>query len=262
MKIAVKFTEDTTRIDASFREGERFKADFGQLMEIKDGYTQEEVDSKVTEAEQRGFANGKQTENDRFWDMILSNRSAGDYYGAFRYWTCEYLRPPVKIVPSSSSNAAHSLFQWMQNLKIVEATYFDLSNVTSTSGRTMFNRCDSLETIEDINFSNTMAYQYTFYNCGELKTIAKINCSASTAFASAFVGCPKLENITFSGVISVNGVNLQDSPLLTHESLMSLINCLATKTSGTWTVTIGATNKAKLTEAELKIASDKGWTVN
>lgn len=47
---------------------------------------------------------------------------------------------------------------------------------------------------------------------------------------------------------------------LTHDSLMVIINGLQTVTT-TQKLTLGSTNLAKLTEADKKIATDKGWTL-
>ena len=82
---------------------------------------------------------------------------------------------------------------------------------------------------------------------------------------NALSTCESLKNLTYIGVISGN-LNLQWSTLLTHESLMYLINALEDKsadTSGaTWTLTIGSENLAKLDETtELAIAWRKGWDV-
>ena len=50
------------------------------------------------------------------------------------------------------------------------------------------------------------------------------------------------------------------STKLTHDSLMSIINNLAT-VSTTQKLTIGSTNLAKLTDDEKAIATNKGWTL-
>lgn len=85
----------------------------------------------------------------------------------------------------------------------------------------------------------------------------------SQTFANAFYDCGALENLTIEGVIGQNGFNVQWSTKLSHDSLMSILNALADKstdTSGTqWIVTIGTENLAKLTDAEKRIAFQKGW---
>ena len=57
-------------------------------------------------------------------------------------------------------------------------------------------------------------------------------------------------------------VSLDLSPCkdLTHDSLMVVINGLQTVTSAQ-ILTLGSENLAKLTEADKKIATDKGWTL-
>ena len=47
---------------------------------------------------------------------------------------------------------------------------------------------------------------------------------------------------------------------LTHDSIMVVINGLQTVTEAQ-TFTLGQKNLAKLTEADKKIATDKGWTL-
>ena len=54
--------------------------------------------------------------------------------------------------------------------------------------------------------------------------------------------------------------NLSECKNLTHDSLMVFINGLQTVTSKQ-KLTLGSTNLAKLTEADKKIATDKGWTL-
>lgn len=103
--------------------------------------------------------------------------------------------------------------------------------------------------------------EYTFSNCYVLHTVSKIGVAESTTFISTFTNCIELRNLTIDGVIGQNGFDVHWSTKLTHDSLMSIINALQTKTSGTWTVKLGTTNLAKLTDAEKAIATQKGWTL-
>jgi hypothetical protein len=104
--------------------------------------------------------------------------------------------------------------------------------------------------------------QQTFYNCKQLVSIEKMILSNAASFQNTFAYCTELQNLTIEGVIGKTGFNVSNSTKLTHDSLMSIINALETKTSGTTgTVTLGATNLAKLTDAEKAIATQKGWTL-
>jgi hypothetical protein len=81
-----------------------------------------------------------------------------------------------------------------------------------------------------------------------------------------FMKCPQLEELTLDGaVIQSNGLNLQWSTKLSHDSLMNIINALkdySGDTSGTvWTCTLGNENLAKLTAEQEQIALNKGWVL-
>ena len=80
----------------------------------------------------------------------------------------------------------------------------------------------------------------------------------ATNLNNCFRNCVALTNIT-------GNPNFKTSlalglPNLTHDSLMVVINGLQTVTSKQ-TLALGSTNLAKLTEADKKIATDKGWTL-
>lgn len=51
------------------------------------------------------------------------------------------------------------------------------------------------------------------------------------------------------------------APNLTHESLINILNALPNTSTADRTLTIGETNIAKLTDAELAIGTNKGWTI-
>ena len=67
---------------------------------------------------------------------------------------------------------------------------------------------------------------------------------------------------TKKGVLNCNGMNVSACPL-TKDSLLSLLAILKDNSStGTkYTITLGATNLAKLTDEEKAIATEKGWSL-
>ena len=77
--------------------------------------------------------------------------------------------------------------------------------------------------------------------------------------SGCFTKCTALKTITGNPNFKIS-LSLSDSTELTHDSIMVVINGLQTVTS-TQTLTLGSTNLAKLTDAEKKIATDKGWTL-
>ena len=81
----------------------------------------------------------------------------------------------------------------------------------------------------------------------------------STNNANCFFQCTSLTTITGNPNFKAT-FNLSYSSGLTHNSIMVVINGLQTVTT-TQKLTLGSTNLAKLTDAEKKVATDKGWTL-
>ena len=81
----------------------------------------------------------------------------------------------------------------------------------------------------------------------------------ATSTGNCFQACVALTNVTGNPNFKTS-FTLSECTKLTHDSLMVFINGLQTVTT-TRTLTLGATNLAKLTDAEKKVATDKGWTL-
>ena len=155
----------------------------------------------------------------------------------------------------------------------------DTSNVTSMSY--MFGSCTNLTTIPQIDTSSVTNMAYMFNDCINLTTIPQLNGEKLTVVAGAFSYCKSLEN--FNGIINLGQeylttqsanysnykLDLSNSTKLTEQSIINILNNLydiATKGCNTQTVTLGATNLAKLTSTEgqqaLASATAKGWTIS
>lgn len=212
---------------------------------------------------------GKKAEYDAFWDALQNFGKRTNYANGFynQAWTEDNFRPKYDIKPVN----AGSMFRGDEaTITDLEATLQKAGVVLDTSNCTTFNngiRYTSFRVLPIIDVSkatNSSALVTPFSY--QLVTLRKLISSAETFWVtSTFQGLPALEHLIVEGVIGTNGFNVQWSTKLTHDSLMSIINALQDKTgdtSGTaWVVTIGATNKAKLTDDELAIAYEKGWEV-
>lgn len=98
-----------------------------------------------------------------------------------------------------------------------------------------------------------------------LKTFNLTSCG-ETIFSDYFfgtVGNTQNKNLTNFECCGTQNYNLNVSicPNLSKENLLNIIDCLCTTTK-TLTLSLGSTNLAKLTPSEIKIATDKGWTVS
>lgn len=217
---------------------------------------------------------GMQNEYDRFWDAYQENGKRTYYLSAFsginggNLWDEKLFRPKYDIKPTR----ADSMFRFMA-IKDLETHLNNCGVALDTSNTTHFNlffgesKCEIIPTIDITGLADGGTTTSMFSGCYSLHTLRKLIVKETISFNNGFLEkCNKLKNLIIEGTIGKNGFNVQWSTELTHDSLMSIINALkdySGDTSGTaWTVTIGATNKAKLTEEELTIASNKGWTVN
>ena len=206
------------------------------------------------------FEEGKQSEYDRFWDAYQNNGERTSYGRAFygEGWNATSYTPKYDMQPLEANQMFSS-----SNISNIEVTKVDFSK--ATAGDYLLYNCPKLTRVPTLSLVNLPGLNATFAWSGAIVTIDKLilKSDGTQTFTSVFQSCGALINLSIEGTIGQNGFNVGGSPKLSHDSLMSIINALQDKTSvgGTWTVTLGATNLAKLTDAEKAIATQKGWTL-
>lgn len=231
--------------------------------------------SLVAENEQKVFDSGADSSMYLVWNSLLRGGNRINYNGAFvdTAWSKDSFKPKFDIKPSGDAGGMFRMASIadeqlsMEEVERENSIKFDFSKVTSID----FGFAGGLfKSLNVIDLSACTYCDYCFYDgyntANGKERIERLICSEVTTFGNSTFGyCTKLEYIGFEGILSKNGLNLQWSTKLSHESLTKLIDILEDKssdTSGTvWKVTIGSTNKAKLTEEELLTAQSKGWYV-
>ena len=215
-----------------------------------------------------------------FWDIFQENGERVDYNSAFKsytgeksenykhhiFWNKSNFKPKYDIkptlaytmfgaFPNEASGGIDDLEAYLEELGIV----LDFSNCTNVTD--CFNSA-WFSVLPVLDFSKASGnIQRTFRNNYYLHTIRKLIFSASSSFNSTFMGCSKLENIVFEGEIA-KSIPINQSPKLSDASIQSLIDCLADLTDGTTqTLTLHADVKAKLTDAQIAIITNKNWTL-
>ena len=124
----------------------------------------------------------------------------------------------------------------------------------------MFDHCYSLTTIPLIDTSSVTNMNSMFGYCESLTTIPLIDTSSVTNMNHMLYRCSKLTDL--GGFIGLKcDLALSSSSLITHDSLMNVINKAADVTASPKTLTLGSTNLAKLSDEEKAIATNKGWTL-
>lgn len=165
--------------------------------------------------------------------------------------------------------------------KLTNVPLFDTSKVTDMGA--MFTACSGLMRIPPFNTSNVTTFGSMFYNCQKLVEVPLLDTSKVTSIGYAFYNCSNLKSIGgFKNLgkaytrtttnYSYYTIDLSYCNLLTHDSLMNVINNLydlnlTYNVAGggklyRQSLVLGATNLAKLTEEEIAIATNKGWTVS
>ena len=167
----------------------------------------------------------------------------------------------AKLKYSDTSNGTDLSNMFKSCDALTSIPQFDTSKGTTLAA--MFSGCSALTSIPKLDTSKNTNFVAMFSGCSALTSIPQLNISKGSSFTSMFSGCNALVDLNIVGTINKTGLDVSYSTLLSHDSLMSIINALADKTgvSGTFKVTLGATNLAKLTADEIAIAEGKRWTV-
>lgn len=228
------------------------------------GYKKGKQEGGDTEAAyNQGVEDGKKAEYDYFWDIFQRNGERSSYQDAFEdiWWNDAIFKPKYNLIITNGTK----MFYYNRGITNIKASLENCGVVLDTSGATklanMFYRATS-EEIPTIDLSSATDTSRMFYS-GDIITIEKVIFSENTVIASnIFNSTTGLENIEIGGEIC-SDISFSACTKLTLDSLMSIINHLKdfSGTTTTKTCTLGTTNLAKLTDAEKKIATDKGWSL-
>lgn len=202
----------------------------------------------------------------------------------------------IDFTPISTENvtAARFTFFGCFNLKsIKDVKGLNTSKITSL--QSCFSNCRNLTEVDfDWNLPAVTSMSLVFKGCTALKTVdfSKSNMPLIESFDDAFEQCSSLESVDFTGLNTEHASsfnmfsgaasfhrltnvtwasNWLSSPscsnfslglctALSKESLMDLINKLAVRENAP-VLTLAKASYNLLSEDEIKIATDKGWTV-
>ena len=230
--------------------------------------------SGVGEAYEAGLTEGREAERSDFWDrMQPDSPEKTDYSYAFYYWDMENFKPHKRIALMNGRSCfaftyrsqGPNPYNSFDLAEILESLGVELITTPCTNASQLF-YYSTVSRVPALDLQNATNVTGLFYSCSYLETVDEIQLpqKASVAQSSILSGCMALKNITFRGNIYTT-INLQDSTLLTHDSLMGIINALldysTSASSTTYKLVIGSTNLAKLTEEEIQIIYNKGWDV-
>ena len=135
-------------------------------------------------------------------------------------------------------------------------TSVTIGNGVTSIGSYAFYGC-SLTSVEIPSNVKSIGYS-TFAYCTSLTSVTIGNGVTSTQY-STFMGCSSLENVTFEEDFQC-GLDLSASTKFSVDTMIAMFNALADRTGlSAYTLTLGNTNLAKLTNEQIAIATEKNW---
>ena len=169
------------------------------------------------------------------------------------FYNC-YKLTSIPLLNTSNVTNMSYMFEWCEKLTTIPL--LDTSNVTNMSY--MLSHCSELTTIPLLNTSNVTTMRNMLFQCSKLTTIPAFDVNNVTDMAYMFTADYNLKSILMTNI----GANLDISVSTKFErsDLLVILNNLKTVTEAK-TLTMGATNLAKLTEEDKAIATNKGWTL-
>jgi surface protein len=191
----------------------------------------------------------------------------------YMFQSCSGLTTIPQLDTSNVTNM-DSMFNSCSGLTTIPQ--LDTSNVTNMNN--MFNYCKKLTELPDFNCvkvtSFGASYNCWLYNTPTLKKLGVVDCdsvnniqyffcNSENPNLTDFGGCRNLGKA--STVSNTNGSNFMVyAPNLTYESIMNVINLLYDRTANGLsglTLKLHSNQMAKLSEDDIAIATNKGWSL-
>ena len=236
MTFRVKFSE----------QGGSFRARFGETHNISDG------------GYERGYAKGYAEGRD-IWNYVRS--IAGAFQNnTFPEGTNLVLNVPNLILSANEGNLNYT-FRSTTGLESITLKCTTRGIPMNSHGA--FSRCSDLKFLDLSEFNTTFGPSTdVFYSCSKLEEIRGEIENTTTNWTLWFASCVKLREVRFKANSIKGAFTISQSPLLSAESIQSIVDGLADMTGGTsYKLTLHADVKAKLTEEQLATIAAKNWTI-
>ncbi len=134
-----------------------------------------------------------------------------------------------------------------------------------TSLQTVFEGLTRLKYIKGLDTSLCTNFNRAFNGTKNLISIESLDFNSVTNWGGNPFNCINLINIGSVSNIKLTGLSFVNCTLLNHDTLIRILNALydySTDTENTYTLGLGTTNLAKLTDEEKAITTNKGWTLS
>lgn len=243
---------------------------------LKNGYGQgggggtEEIENIIDESGVLDSTDGTVTDkveklidrakDEKIWYEQFKNNgfATSSTYGLFNNYQGATL-------PRIDVSKFYTMAYFCGNAVNLERIDFYLNSGLATTFFNAFRQAYSLKYIKGVNTSKAQIVTSMFYNSTALEEIEEpldfSSVSSINNQSSCFNGTNSLAEVRFVAE-SIKWSITIPSPVLSDESIQSIIDGLADLTGGTaQTLTLHATVKAKLTETQLATITGKNWSV-
>lgn len=169
-----------------------------------------------------------------------------------------FVGSPIKVMPSGLP------LNNITNVGGMFALCYDLLSVGQPLTNTTITQYDGLcfycYNLREITWdlSGATDLSWAFEMCEKLKATPSGDLTNCLSMEDTFKSCKSLETFNFTNIGC--SFDLSDCVKLSHDTLVSIISTLQT-TTNSLTLTLGTTLKSLLSDSEIKVATDKGWTI-
>ena len=182
-------------------------------------------------------------------------------YMDWMFYKCHSLNSlDVSNFNTSKVTNMNNMFSECYNLTSLDVSNFDTSKVTNMGG--MFQNCTNLTSLDvsgwDTSKVTDMGGMFQYDSKLTSLNLSSWDTSKVTEMGGMFGQCNSLTSL--DSMMNISKSLSLSSTILDVTSLLDVIDNLATVTS-TQTLTLGATLLAKLTEEQIAVATNKGWTI-
>ena len=183
------------------------------------------------------------------------------------YKTCNLTSLDISGLDTSKAQYVGQIVAKCDNLETLDISNFNTQGVNNSNNKSLNYFCCDMPKLKRVvsknaNVSNMTRGYGMFINCPELTDLDLESWDVSnfTSYNRFLENSTKLTNFKSFKNINAN-IDFSKCTSLTVTSLLSILNALKS-TSTTKTLTLGSVNKAKLSAAQIRIATNKGWTVS
>lgn len=203
----------------------------------------------IAENEQKVYEAGKKAEYDEFWDNFQkdTNGNFKTYLANFftgSGWNDINFKPKYDIKPIGNAGGIFRQVS-IQNLKKCledSSVVLDLSQATNLEYA--FAYTSVIRILPKLDFSSATSAASAFNSTSKLESIEELKVSTTTKFSnSTFTNCGALAHLIMTGELA-SDLNLQWSPLLDKESIISILYARSLDVMSDVTLSLAAVNKA------------------